>query len=92
MTKEVARMTENEKIIKISKILTTWNPLGESAAAIKDLDNYQAEAIDILSVMELYGYSPKKATSEILQEAFLIVLEKAELDYYSSEIKAVLEN
>ena len=59
---------------------------------MKDLDNYQAEAIDILSVMELYGYSPKKATSEILQEAFLIDLEKAELDYYSRKIKTALEN
>ena len=58
---------------------------------MKDLDNYQAEAMDILSVMELYGYSQKKATSEILQEAFLIDLEKAELDYYSSKIKTVLE-
>ena len=85
-------MTKDEKIIKISKILTAWNPLGERAAAMKDLDNYQAEAMDILSVMELYRYSPKKATSEILQEAFLIDLEKAELDYYSSKIKTALEN
>lgn len=85
-------MTKDEKIIKISNILTAWNPLGERAAAMKDLDNYQAEAMDILSVMELYGYSPKKATSEILQEAFSIDLEKAELDYYSSKIKTVLKN
>lgn len=83
-------MTEDEKIIEISKILTAWNPLGERAAAMKDLDNYQTEAIDILSVMELYGYSPKKAVSEVIQEAFLIDLEKTELDLYSSKIKAVL--
>ena len=84
-------MTRDEKTIEISRILTAWNPLGERAAAIKDLDNYQTEAMDILSLIELYGYSPKKAVSEIIREAFLIDLEKTELDHFSSKIKAVLE-
>jgi hypothetical protein len=84
-------VTENEKIIEISKILTAWNPLGERAAAVKNLDNYQTEAVDIMSVITLYGYSPKKAVSEIIRDAFLIDLEKTELDHYSSKIKAVLE-
>ena len=82
------RMTEDEKIIAISKILTTWNPLGERAASMKDLDNYQTEAIDILSVTELHGYSPKKAVSEIIQEAFLIDLDKTELDHCSSNVSS----
>ncbi len=84
-------MTENEKIIEISKILTAWNPLGERAAAVKDLDNYQTEAVDIMSVITLYEYSPKKAVSEIIRDAFLIDLEKTEIDHYSSKIEAVLE-
>ncbi len=84
-------MTEDEKIIEISKILTAWNPLGERAAAMKDLDNYRTEAVDIMSVIGLYGHSPKKAVSEIIREAFLIDLEKTELDHYSNKIKAVLE-
>ena len=91
MVKEVTRVTEDEKIVEISKILTAWNPLGERAAAIKDLDDYQTEAVDIMSVIKLYGYSPKKAVSEIIREAFLIDLEKTELDHYGSKIKAVLE-
>ena len=91
MIKEVARVTEDEKIIEISKILTAWNPLGEHAAALKDLDNYQTEAVDIMSVIMLYAYSPKKAVSEIIREAFLIDLKKTELDHCSSKIKAVLE-
>jgi hypothetical protein len=91
MIKEVTRVTEDEKIIEISKILTAWNPLGEHAAALKDLDNYQTEAVDIMSVIKLYGYSPKKAVSEIIREAFLIDLKKTELDNCSSKIKAVLE-
>ena len=91
MTKEVTRVTEDEKIIEISKILTAWNPLGERAAAMKDLDNYQTEAVDIMSVIDLYGCSPKKAVSEIIREAFLIDLEKTELNHFSSKIKTVLE-
>jgi len=86
----MARVTEDEKIIEISEILTAWNPLGERAAAIKDLDNYQTEAMDILSIIELYGHSPKKAASAVLQEAFLINLEETELDHYSRKIQAIL--
>lgn len=84
-------MTEDEKIIEISKILTAWNPLGERAAAMKDLDNYQTEAVDIMSVINFHGYSPKKVVSEIIREAFLIDLEKTEFNHYSSKIKAILE-
>ena len=84
-------MTEDEKIIEISEILTAWKPGGERASAVKNLDNYQTEAVDIMSVITLYGYSPKKAVSEIIREAFLIDLEKTELDRFSSKIKVVLE-
>ena len=83
-------MTEDEKIIQIGKILTAWNPLGDRAAAVNDLNNYESEANDIMSVMELYGYSPMKAVSEVLQEAFLIDLEEKELKHYSNRIKVVL--
>lgn len=83
-------MTEDEKVIEIGKILAAWNPLADVEAAAIGLNDYETEAKDILSVMELYGYSAKKATSEILQEAFLIDLEKSELDHYGSKIEAAL--
>ncbi len=83
-------MTEDEEITEISKILAAWKPVGDVQAAAIGLSDYEAEAKDILSVMELYGYSAKKATSEVLQEAFLIDLEKTELDHYGSKIEAVL--
>ena len=82
-------MTEDEKFIEIGKILTAWNPLGDVAAVAIGLNDYESEAMDILSVTEFYGYSPKKAISEILQDAFLIDLEKKELEHYSSRIEAV---
>ncbi len=83
-------MTEDEQVIEIGKILAAWNPVGDIQADAIGLSDYEAEAIDVLFVMGLYGYSAKKATSKILQEAFLINLEKSELDYYGSKIEAVL--
>jgi hypothetical protein len=91
MIKQVTRMTEDKKIIEISKILTAWNPLGERAAAMIVLVNYLTVAVDFISVIVLYRYSPKKAVSEIIREAFLIDLEKTELNHFSSKIKTVLE-
>jgi hypothetical protein len=83
-------MTEDEKVIEIGEIIAAWNPLGDVEAAAIGLSDYETEAKDILSVMELYGYPAEKAVSEILQEAFLIDLEKTELDYYGGKIEAVL--
>ncbi len=83
-------MTEDEKALEIGKLLTAWNPLGDRAATVQDLNNYETEAWDILWVMDLYGYSPKKAVSGVLEEAFLIDLDKKELEHYSNRIKVVV--
>jgi hypothetical protein len=83
-------VTEDEKAIEIGKILAAWNPLGNGAAAVADLNDYEIEAMDILWVMELYGYSVKKAVSGVLQEAFLIDLDKNELEHHSNRIKSIL--
>jgi hypothetical protein len=40
-------MTDDEKIKEIVKILCDWNPLGDWAKKIPDLDNYEPEANDI---------------------------------------------
>ena len=53
-------MTEDEQVIEIGKILAAWNPVGDIQAAAIGLSDYETEAKDILSVMELYGYSAKK--------------------------------
>jgi len=61
-----------------------------TAAAVADLNDYETEAMDILWVMELYGYSVKKAVSGVLRETFLIDLDKKELEHYSNRIKSIL--
>ena len=35
-------------IKKIQKVLTKWNPLGDRAVQITDLNNYETEATDIV--------------------------------------------
>ena len=83
-------MTDDERITKISKILATWAPVDKDRAAAIGLNGYEVEAQDILWAMEQHGYSVRRAVSEILQQAFLIDLDKAELDRYGGEIETVL--
>lgn len=83
-------MTDDEKIVEISKILATWGPVDKEQAAAIGLSDYEVEAQDILWTMALHGYSVQKAVSEVLQQAFLIELDAEELRRYGSEIEAVL--
>ncbi len=83
-------MTDDERIVEISKILATWGPVDKERAAAIGLSDYEVEAQDILWAMKLHGYSVRRAISEVLQQAFLIELDKGELDRYGGEIEAVL--
>ncbi len=38
---------KEETIQEVSKILDEWNPLGEHASTIEDLNGYRTEAIDL---------------------------------------------
>lgn len=37
-------MTEDDKVLEISRILTEWNPLGARAATVEDFNDYETEA------------------------------------------------
>ena len=56
------------------KILSVWNPLGEQAAAVDDLDNYRTEATDILFHFGLHGSerSAPKIVQDVISQAFEI--------------------
>jgi len=83
-------MTEDEKLVEIGKILADWNPLGDGAADANDLNGFKSEAEDILWVMDLYGYSVMTAVSQVLREAFMIDLDKRELERHSKKIQDIL--
>lgn len=84
------KMTNDERAAEISKILATWGPVDKKRAEAIGLSDYDVEAQDILWAMELHGYSVKRAVSAVLREAFLIDLDKTELDRYVGEIAAIL--
>lgn len=48
---------DDELIEKVKLILTEWNPLGDQASQIDDLDNYETEAIDILFYLNKKKFS-----------------------------------
>ena len=65
-----------EKIRKTMELLTTWNPLGDKAKTIGDLDNYRTEAIDILFNLQLADPSanPARIVQNVLNQAFNLSL------------------
>lgn len=83
---------EEYKISEVAKILNEWNPLGDEAANIPDLDGYRYESIDILFHLE----SGKGKTSvesvlmQVLNEAFNIDLTKNDCSDAASKILRIL--
>ena len=45
----------NDHTQKVMSLLVEWDPLGDRANSILDLDNYRTEAIDILFQLGLAG-------------------------------------
>jgi len=68
-------MNENE-IEAVAAILVRWNPLGEEAKNIADLDGYRTEAIDIISVLAFLGARaiPEKVVADVLNQGFGLTL------------------
>ena len=82
---------KDETIEDVAKILEEWNPLGENANFIKDLDGYRVEAIDILSTLDMYySNNVEKVVSGILEESFDISLARDEVKLASKKIRKVL--
>ncbi len=41
---------KDETIEKVAKILEEWNPLGENANTVEDLDGYRVEAFGYINI------------------------------------------
>ena len=78
-----------EKIRKTMDLLTTWNPLGDKAKTIGDLDNYRTEAIDILFNLQLADPSanPAQIVQNVLNQAFDLSLSLEECADVGREIQ-----
>ncbi len=81
-----------EQIVKVANILEEWNPLGEAANTVEQLDGYRHEAIDIISTIKIVN-SPgiiKESIEQVLTQAFNIDLDKGKLDETTNKIKNLL--
>jgi len=78
-----------EKIRKTMDLLTTWNPLGDKAKTIRDLDNYRTEAIDILFNLQVADPSanPARIVQKVLNQAFDLSLSLEECADVGREIQ-----
>lgn len=78
-----------EKIRKTMDLLTTWNPLGDKAKTIRDLDNYRTEAIDILFNLQVADPSanPARIVQKVLNQAFDLSLSLEECTDVGREIQ-----
>lgn len=83
-----------DHINKIKQILTDWNPLGEKASQIEDLENYETEAIDILFYIDRKTSTDRinRIMTQVLSEAFGVYVELAESKKYARKIRAIIND
>ncbi|MNQ89543.1 hypothetical protein D3C85_1048540 [compost metagenome] len=89
-----------DKIEQFKTILKKWNPLGNAAHSIPDLNNYETEVVDIIFYLKIeYDFPEKNVTKnqlskiikEVLNEAFNLDLTNSECDATSDEILKILK-
>jgi hypothetical protein len=85
-------MMEDYEISEVAKILSEWNPLGDDAGSVNDLDGYKTESVDILFELEMSGMNPSisKMVAQVLNEAFDIELTENECSDAANRIIGVL--
>ena len=84
---------EDYEVSEVAKILSEWNPLGDDAEKIGDLDGYKTESIDILFELEMGSMSNagvKKVLMQVLSEAFDIELIENECSDAATRIIGIL--
>jgi hypothetical protein len=77
---------------EVAKILIEWNPLGDDAKKIKDLNGYRTEAMDIISGLTIYKnrMSAENIIREVLNQAFGLNLTEYECIAPTQKILNVL--
>ena len=84
-------MTE-EQIAAVAQVLARWNPLGEAARNIEDLDGYRVEAADIIFGLKMPGNAakPERFVMDVLNQAFDLTLTPRSCTAAAQEIVAIL--
>ena len=85
---------EERHITAISEILDKWNPLGDRAKIVLDLNRYHTEAIDIIFALKMQGVlkNPERIVMTVLNQAFNLDLEVNDCIDPAKQIIAILKN
>ena len=85
---------EDKEIAEVTAILAQWNPLGDAAAGVPDLEGYRTEAIDIIGYFGVFGGTIKieAIVRDILNQAFHLSLTLAESAEPAKGIRGVLSH
>ena len=84
---------EDYEVSEVAKILNEWNPLGDEAERVDDLDGYKTESADILFELEMSGMSNARVMEvlmQVLSEAFDIELTENECSDAATRIIGIL--
>ena len=81
-----------EQIINVAKVLEEWNPLGEAANTVEQLDGYRYEAIYIISTIQIVNGPGKikESIEQVLTQAFNIELNEVKLTEAANKIKSLI--
>ena len=82
----------DDQIAQVAKVLEEWNPLGDEANTVEQLEGYRYEAMDIISTINILPgpITVEKAIKQVLTQAFNIELNQAMLAKAAKEIECVL--
>jgi len=85
-------MDKEQQIVEIAKIIEDWNPLGEAANSIDQLEGYRYEAMDILSTINIINGKEKikEAIETVLAQAFKIEIDQIKLTEATIKVKNIL--
>ncbi|WP_339918457.1 hypothetical protein [Yeosuana marina] len=83
---------DDEQIEKVKKVLVDWNPLGDQASKVEDLDNYQIEAEDILFQIDKKSSIDwiNKILTEVISQAFGVYHQLNDTKIYAEKIRKIL--
>ena len=85
------------QIEEVARILNKWNPLGDDAKRVSDLDGYRTEASDIIfhleisKALEMSKANVRDIVKQILNQAFDLSLTKEDCSEPANEIMKVLK-
>ena len=85
-------MGDDHEIEEVARVLMEWNPLGDNAHKVKDLDGYRTEAIDIVVALKMRSSlrGAERIVRDVLNEAFYLFLDVSDCVAAARKITAIL--